>query len=41
VIATAAFNYFFTEPYFGFSVDASEYFITFVIMTVTAFITSA
>ncbi len=40
VIATGAFNYFFAEPRFAFSVDASDYIVTFVIMTVTALITS-
>lgn len=40
VIATGAFNYFFAEPHFAFSVDASNYIVTFVIMTVTALITS-
>ena len=41
VIATGAFNYFFTEPYFTFSVNDPTYFVTFGIMTVTAFITGA
>jgi two-component system sensor histidine kinase KdpD len=40
VIATGAFNYFFAEPYLAFSVDASNYIVTFVIMTITALITS-
>ncbi|MDI3542433.1 MAG: two-component system, OmpR family, sensor histidine kinase KdpD [Candidatus Atribacteria bacterium] len=40
VIATFTFNYFFTKPYFTFSVNDPTYFITFAIMTVTAFITS-
>jgi len=40
VIATCAFNYFFAEPYLAFSVEASNYIVTFVIMTVTALITS-
>ncbi|MDF2520374.1 MAG: integral rane sensor signal transduction histidine kinase [Clostridia bacterium] len=40
VIATFAFNYFFTEPYFTFSVNDPSYIITFVIMTITAIITS-
>ncbi|OTP10798.1 hypothetical protein A5844_000932 [Enterococcus sp. 10A9_DIV0425] len=38
--ATFTFNYFFTEPYFTFSVNDPSYLITFVIMTVTAMITS-
>ncbi len=41
VIATGAFNYLFTEPYFAFRVNAPSYIITFVIMTITALITSA
>jgi len=41
VIATCVFNYVFTEPYFTLSVDDPTYFITFIIMTVTALITSA
>lgn len=39
--ATLIFNYFFTAPYFSLSVDDPSYIITFIIMTVTAFITSA
>jgi len=41
VIATIAFNYFFTKPYYTLSVNDPSYLITFMIMTVTAFITSA
>lgn len=41
IIATFAFNYFFTEPYFTFSVNDPTYFITFAIMTLTSVITSA
>jgi two-component system sensor histidine kinase KdpD len=41
IIATCAFNYFFTKPYFTLSVNDPTYFITFAIMTITAFITSA
>lgn len=41
VIATCAFNYFFTIPYFTLSVDDPTYFITFFIMTLTSVITSA
>lgn len=41
VIATFAFNYFFTAPYFSLYVNAPSYIITFVIMTITALITSA
>lgn len=41
VIATFAFNYFFTEPYFTLSVNDPTYFITFAIMTLTSVITSA
>lgn len=40
VIATFLFNYFFTEPYFTFSVNDSSYIVTFVVMTITALITS-
>ena len=39
--ATLVFNYFFTAPYWSLSVDDPSYWITFVIMTITAFITSA
>ena len=41
VLATAAFNYFFTSPYYTFSVNDPSYFITFFIMTLTAVVTSA
>lgn len=41
IIATFAFNYFFTKPYFTLSVDDPTYFITFTIMTLTSVITSA
>jgi two-component system sensor histidine kinase KdpD len=40
VIATFLFNYFFTEPYFTFTVNDPSYIITFIVMTVTALITS-
>ena len=40
IIATFLFNYFFTEPYWTFSVNDPSYVITFVIMTITALITS-
>lgn len=40
-IATFAFNYFFTEPYYTLHVNNSTYFITFVVMVITALITSA
>lgn len=39
--ATLSYNYFFTEPYFTFSVYDPSYIITFIIMTITAIITSA
>lgn len=39
--ATAAFNYFFTQPYFTLSVDDPSYLVTFFIMAVTSLITSA
>ena len=41
VIATFAFNYFFTIPYHTFAVDDPSYLVTFAIMTVTSVITSA
>jgi two-component system sensor histidine kinase KdpD len=40
VIATALFNYLFTQPYFTFAVYDPSYFITFAIMTITALVTS-
>ncbi|WP_312649067.1 sensor histidine kinase [Aminipila sp.] len=40
IIATFTFNYLFTEPNFSFSVNNPSYMITFVIMIITAFITS-
>ena len=40
LIATFAFNFFFTEPYYTFTVYDPSYFITFIIMTITALITS-
>ena len=41
VIATCAFNYFFTKPYYTLSVSDPTYFITFFVMAVASFITSA
>jgi Osmosensitive K+ channel histidine kinase len=41
VVATCAFNYFFTKPYYTLSVNDATYLITFGIMTITAIITSA
>lgn len=40
-IATFAFNYFFTEPYYTLHVNNPTYLITFIIMVITALITSA
>lgn len=40
VLATFAFNYFFTEPRFTFGVSDTGYLITFAIMTFTAVFTS-
>lgn len=40
IIATCCFNYFFTEPYFTLKVNNPTYFITFIIMAITAIITS-
>lgn len=41
VAATLTFNYFFTAPYFTLNVYDLSYLVTFVIMTVTAIMTSA
>lgn len=41
VVATCAFNYFFTKPYYTLSVNDPTYLITFGVMTITAIITSA
>lgn len=41
MIAAFAFNYFFIEPYFTFAVNAPSYIVTFIIMLITALITSA
>ena len=41
IISTFLFNYFFTAPYYTLSVYDSKYFITFIVMTLTAIITSA
>ncbi len=41
VIATFAFNYFFTDPRFTFAVSDTSYLITFAIMMFTSLITSA
>lgn len=40
IIATCAFNMFFTSPYFTLSVNNPTYLITFAIMTITSVITS-
>ena len=40
ILATFLFNYFFAEPIFTFSVNDPNYIVTFVIMTITALITS-
>ncbi|WP_367566409.1 ATP-binding protein [Lacrimispora sp.] len=40
VLSAFAFDFLFMEPHFTFTVNASSYIITFVIMVVTAFITS-
>ena len=40
VLATFAFNYFFTDPRFTFEVSDTSYLITFAIMTFTAIFTS-
>ncbi len=41
VASTFAYNYFFTKPFYTFSVDDPNYIITFIVMTITAIITSA
>lgn len=41
IASTFAYNYLFTEPYLTFQVDDPGYIITFIIMTITAVITSA
>ena len=41
IIATLAFNYFFTAPYYTLAVYDPNYLITFVVFTITAMITSA
>ena len=40
VLATFAYNYFFADPYFTFSVSDQSYITTFITMTITALITS-
>ena len=40
ILATFLFNYFFADPVFTFSVNDPNYIVTFIIMTVTALITS-
>lgn len=40
VMATFAFNYFFTVPYYSFAVYDPNYFITFMIMTIVSVLTS-
>ncbi|HML47295.1 MAG TPA: DUF4118 domain-containing protein, partial [Clostridia bacterium] len=41
LLAAFFFNYLFMDPYFMFSVNTRSYIITFVVMTITALITSA
>ncbi|MEL7623115.1 MAG: DUF4118 domain-containing protein [Clostridiales bacterium] len=41
LLSTFSFNFFFTEPYFSLAIDTPSYIITFIIMTITALITSA
>lgn len=41
IVATGAFNYFFTVPYHTFSVKDPSYVVTFAVMALTAFVTSA
>ena len=40
VLATFAYNYFFADPYFTFSVSDQSYITTFITMTITALVTS-
>ena len=40
ILATFAFNYYFTYPLFTFSVNDPNYIVTFITMTVTALVTS-
>ena len=40
ILATFTFNYLFTEPYYTFTVNDPSYIITFIIMTITALVTS-
>lgn len=40
VFATFAYNYFFAEPYFTFSINDQSYITTFITMTITALVTS-
>ncbi|MEG2909335.1 MAG: DUF4118 domain-containing protein [Erysipelotrichaceae bacterium] len=41
ILATLSYNYFFTAPFYSLSVKDPYYFITFIVMTITALITSA
>lgn len=40
ILSAFAFNFLFIEPYFTFTTNAPSYLVTFVIMTITAFVTS-
>ncbi|MEG1437023.1 MAG: DUF4118 domain-containing protein [Oscillospiraceae bacterium] len=40
VISIFAYNFFFTDPYFTFNVSDPSYFITFIVMSITALFTS-
>ena len=40
VLATFAYNYFFADPYYTFSVNDQSYVTTFITMTITALVTS-
>lgn len=39
-ISAFSFNYFFTEPYYSLTIKTSNYIISFIIMTITTFVTS-
>ncbi|MEG0290748.1 MAG: DUF4118 domain-containing protein [Erysipelotrichaceae bacterium] len=41
ILATLSYNYFFTAPFYSLAVKDPYYFITFIVMTITALITSA
>lgn len=40
ILGTLSFNYLFTEPFFTLEVNNPDYFVTFIVMTITAIISS-